>query len=232
MAILPILHYPDPRLRQRAEPVTTFDTALRQLVDDMAETMYSAPGVGLAAPQVGVSRRLFLVDIADEHRRDAAMAALITTPPAASCADILGIPPGRGRWLSVLHAAGVVTDGRATPRGVMCIAADGHFCRSLGERSIDDWLSARGVEHGTEPSWPEHPEWNRAGLKRADWLLPGGVYVEYAGMLDDTAYAERMASKVALAQATGIELLILTPADIPRLDSVLDRWASGPQTRV
>ncbi len=66
MAILPILHYPDPRLRQRAEPVTTFDTALRQLVDDMAETMYSAPGVGLAAPQVGVSRRLFLVDIADE----------------------------------------------------------------------------------------------------------------------------------------------------------------------
>ncbi len=173
-----------------------------------------------------------LADIADENRRDAAMAALITTPPAASCADILGIPPGRGRWLSVLHAAGVVTDGRATPRGVMCIAADGHFCRSLGERSIDDWLSARGVEHGTEPSWPEHPEWNRAGLKRADWLLPGGVYVEYAGMLDDTAYAERMASKVALAQATGIELLILTPADIPRLDSVLDRWASGPQTRV
>ena len=62
MAIRPILRYPDERLRIKAEPVTVFDDALRQLVDDMAETMYAAPGVGLAAPQVGESLRIFIVD--------------------------------------------------------------------------------------------------------------------------------------------------------------------------
>lgn len=64
MAIRTILRYPDKRLRTKAEPVTEFDAALKALVDDMAETMYAAPGVGLAAPQIGVSQRLFVVDVA------------------------------------------------------------------------------------------------------------------------------------------------------------------------
>jgi peptide deformylase len=64
MAIRPILHYPDKRLRIPGEPVEQFDEELAQLVADMAETMYAAPGVGLAAPQIGVSKRLFVIDIA------------------------------------------------------------------------------------------------------------------------------------------------------------------------
>jgi peptide deformylase len=64
MAIRPILHYPDKRLRIPGEPVTRFDAELRALVDDMAETMYAAPGVGLAAPQIGVPLRLFVIDVA------------------------------------------------------------------------------------------------------------------------------------------------------------------------
>ena len=64
MAVRPILHYPDKRLRNPGKPVTRFDAELRQLVDDMAETMYAAPGVGLAAPQIGVSLRLFVIDVA------------------------------------------------------------------------------------------------------------------------------------------------------------------------
>src|SRR5262245_59989114 len=64
MAIRTILHYPDKRLRNPGKPVTRFDAELRQLVDDMAETMYAAPGVGLAAPQIGVSLRLFVIDVA------------------------------------------------------------------------------------------------------------------------------------------------------------------------
>jgi peptide deformylase len=64
MAVRTILHYPDKRLRQLAEPVTRFDAELASLLDDMADTMYAAPGVGLAAPQIGVSLRLFLVDVA------------------------------------------------------------------------------------------------------------------------------------------------------------------------
>jgi peptide deformylase len=64
MAIRTILHYPDKRLRIPAKPVERFDDALRALVDDMAETMYAAPGVGLAAPQIGVPLRLFVIDVA------------------------------------------------------------------------------------------------------------------------------------------------------------------------
>jgi peptide deformylase len=64
MAVRPILHYPDKRLRNPGKPVTRFDVELRKLVDDMAETMYAAPGVGLAAPQIGVSLRLFVIDVA------------------------------------------------------------------------------------------------------------------------------------------------------------------------
>ena len=66
MAIRSILHYPDPRLRQKAEPVATITPAIQKLVDDMAETMYAAPGVGLAATQIGEPHRIFLVDVAGE----------------------------------------------------------------------------------------------------------------------------------------------------------------------
>ncbi|HEX9778049.1 MAG TPA: peptide deformylase [Geopsychrobacteraceae bacterium] len=62
MAVLEILHYPNPLLAERSLPVETFDEELRQLAADMAETMYDAPGVGLAAPQVGVLKRLAVID--------------------------------------------------------------------------------------------------------------------------------------------------------------------------
>jgi peptide deformylase len=64
MAIRTILHYPDKRLRNPGLPVEDFGSELQELVDDMAETMYAAPGVGLAAPQIGESKRLFIVDVA------------------------------------------------------------------------------------------------------------------------------------------------------------------------
>ena len=64
MALRNILEYPDPRLRTKAAPVTVFDAALSALIDDMLETMYAAPGIGLAAPQVSVARRIIVVDVA------------------------------------------------------------------------------------------------------------------------------------------------------------------------
>ncbi len=64
MALRQILHYPDPVLNIKGEPVTEFNAALKQLAEDMAETMYAAPGIGLAAPQVGVSKRLVVIDCA------------------------------------------------------------------------------------------------------------------------------------------------------------------------
>lgn len=66
MAILNILEYPDERLRVRAKPVEAVDDAIRRLIDDMFETMYVAPGVGLAAPQVNVAKRLIVMDISEE----------------------------------------------------------------------------------------------------------------------------------------------------------------------
>jgi peptide deformylase len=61
-----ILHYPDPRLREKGEHVATVTDEIKQLVDDMAETMYAAPGVGLAATQIGETVQIFVVDTAEE----------------------------------------------------------------------------------------------------------------------------------------------------------------------
>ena len=68
MAILSILRYPDVRLHKTAAPVTVFDAALKALVHDMAETMYSAPGIGLSATQVDVHKQVIVVDVSE--RRD------------------------------------------------------------------------------------------------------------------------------------------------------------------
>ncbi|HXK56359.1 MAG TPA: peptide deformylase [Gammaproteobacteria bacterium] len=67
MAILNILHFPDPRLRNRAKPVKQVDNSVRKLVSDMFETMYKAPGIGLAATQVDDSRQVIVIDISEEH---------------------------------------------------------------------------------------------------------------------------------------------------------------------
>jgi peptide deformylase len=67
MAILPILLYPDPRLHKVAAPVARVDDPVRNLVRDMAQTMYSAPGVGLAATQVDVHKRVIVIDISPTH---------------------------------------------------------------------------------------------------------------------------------------------------------------------
>ncbi len=73
MALLPILEFPDPRLRTRAEPVHTFDASLQQLVADMFQTMYDANGVGLAATQVNVHQRVLVADMSDERNQPLAL---------------------------------------------------------------------------------------------------------------------------------------------------------------
>lgn len=70
MALLDILTYPDPRLAKKSLPVEAVDDEIRQLIDDMLETMYDAEGVGLAAPQIGVLKRIIVVDCADRHTED------------------------------------------------------------------------------------------------------------------------------------------------------------------
>lgn len=76
MAVREILHYPDPRLKQKARRVTEFNDALKQLADDMVETMYAAPGVGLAAPQVGELKRLIVLDCSAKDEADDLLVAV------------------------------------------------------------------------------------------------------------------------------------------------------------
>jgi peptide deformylase len=73
MALLPILEFPDPRLRTRAQPVEQVDAPLRKLIDDMFETMYAAPGIGLAATQVNVPKRVLVLDVSETRKEPLAL---------------------------------------------------------------------------------------------------------------------------------------------------------------
>ena len=73
MAILDILHFPDARLRNVAKPVAQVDDKVRQLIDDMFETMYQAPGIGLAAIQVDEPRRVIVIDISEDRSQPLAL---------------------------------------------------------------------------------------------------------------------------------------------------------------
>jgi peptide deformylase len=69
MSLLKILEYPHPRLRIKAVPVKAVDDAIRQLIDDMLETMYAAPGIGLAATQVDIHKRLLVLDVSEDQQQ-------------------------------------------------------------------------------------------------------------------------------------------------------------------
>lgn len=69
MSRLDILEYPDPRLRTKAQPVSVFDASLQSLIDNMFETMYEAPGIGLAASQVNVHKQLLVLDVSEEKNQ-------------------------------------------------------------------------------------------------------------------------------------------------------------------
>lgn len=86
MALLDILEFPDPRLRTKARPVTEFDQALSTLIDDMFDTMYAAPGIGLAATQIDVHKRLLVIDVSED--RDQPL--VFINPEVTVLADELG----------------------------------------------------------------------------------------------------------------------------------------------
>ena len=73
MSLLNILHYPDPRLRTRAEAVGEVNDNIRRIVDDMFETMYDAPGIGLAATQVDIHQRIIVIDVSEEKNQPLAL---------------------------------------------------------------------------------------------------------------------------------------------------------------
>ena len=99
MSLREILSFPDPRLAMKAEPVDVVDEEIRTLIDDMFETMYDAHGVGLAAPQVGVLKRVIVVDCGERASEDSDDdAALAPREPVAVVNPEVASAEGRIRW--------------------------------------------------------------------------------------------------------------------------------------
>jgi peptide deformylase len=109
MALLPILHYPDERLHRVAAPVETINDEIRQLVRDMAQTMYAAPGIGLAATQVDVHKQVIVLDISESHDQLLVLInpELLETRGEAECEEGCLSVPGiyetvrRAEWIKV-----------------------------------------------------------------------------------------------------------------------------------
>jgi hypothetical protein len=150
------------------------------------------------------------------EERDRRIRALMAMPPVETIKHVLR----QKDWLGTLQAAGLVGETWRPSLGTWCHASDGHLCRSLLEKAIDDWFTTNGVPHEPEPRWPRHDEFNPSGAKRADWLLHDGTYVECAGMLEDKGYANKIAQKQQLARTLGIPLIVVGPTDMHRLASI------------
>lgn len=128
------------------------------------------------------------------------------------------LPFGARDWLGVLQAVGIVGSAWRPSKGTWCRAEDGHRCRSLLEKSIDDWFHRHGVVHEPEPLWPRHETLNPSGRKRADWRLVDGTFVGCAGLLTDRDYARKIEAKRLLAECHGIPLIVVGSSDVTRLE--------------
>ena len=125
MALLNILEYPDPRLKKVASRVTAFTPDIERLVADMAETMYAAPGVGLAATQVDVHKRIIVIDISDtkDQLRVFVNPELVAADGEAECEEgCLSVP---GYYDKVVRAATVTVRAQDARGETFEIAADG-----------------------------------------------------------------------------------------------------------
>ncbi|PRY70257.1 peptide deformylase [Glaciihabitans tibetensis] len=188
MAVLPILITGDPVLHTVASPITDFDEPLRSLVEDMFETMEAAPGVGLAGPQVGVGRRIFVFNWADDSgklwRGAAINPELWISPPLIGAADedddsegCLSIPgerfPLRRSELAILRAV----DANNVP---FEIRAEGWLARIFQHEfdHLDGILYADRLEH-------LHSKAATKAIRKSGWGRPGESWMPGVDNLDD-----------------------------------------------
>ena len=146
--ILPILEYPDPRLKKVASPVTVFGPEIERLVRDMAETMYEAPGIGLAATQVDVHRRVIVIDISEtrDQLRVFVNPELLEAEGEAECEEgCLSVP---GYYDKVTRAASIRVRAQNERGETFELATDGllavciqHEMDHLSGKVFVDYLS-------------------------------------------------------------------------------------------
>ena len=149
MAVLSILEFPDPCLRTRAEPVSTFDAPLQQLVVDMFETMYRAHGVGLAATQVNVHQRVLVADMSDGRDEPLALINPQILEKAGSQVYQEGCLSFPGMYADVTRALSVKVRAQNVHGGEIIVQADGplavciqHEMDHLDGKVFVDYLSA------------------------------------------------------------------------------------------
>jgi len=133
MAVLPISEFPDAVLRRKADAVGTIDATLQRLIDDMIQTMYDAPGIGLAAPQVGVSLQLFVVDVTSGREAHGLMTfinpEIITTEGRVQEDEgCLSLPGVYGPTARAAHA---VLRGMNRTGEIVEVAAEGLLARAF-----------------------------------------------------------------------------------------------------
>lgn len=146
MALLSILRYPDPRLHKVAQPVTEFDQALKQLVRDMAETMYAAPGVGLAATQVDVHRQVIVIDTSEAHDDLQVLInpRILSEAGSQVCEEgCLSVP---GVYEDVRRAERVLVEARDAEGIVRTIDAEGLLAVCI-QHEMDHLMGRVFVEH-------------------------------------------------------------------------------------
>ncbi len=145
MALLPILEYPDPRLKKVAAPVSSFTPEVAKLVRDMAETMYSAPGVGLAATQVDVHKRIIVIDVS-ETKDDLLVLVnpeLVAAEGEEECEEgCLSVP---GYYDKVTRAARIIVRARdergepfeRTAQGLLAVCIQHEMDHLIGRMFVD-----------------------------------------------------------------------------------------------
>ena len=148
MALLPVLHYPDSRLRTKAKPVDAVDDRIRRLIDDLLETMYHAPGVGLAATQVNVHKRVLVVDVSENRDQPHAFVNPViefaegTQEREEGCLSVPGFfePVERAEHIRV---AALDREGKAftmEAKGLLAVCIQ-HECDHLEGKLFVDYLS-------------------------------------------------------------------------------------------
>lgn len=143
MGLRTIVTLPDPVLRRKARPVSTFDKNLQALVDDMIETMRAAPGVGLAAPQVGVSERLIVVEYAEPPEDEAEP----TVPADAAGSQVSPAKPVKPKLYVMLNPE-IVKTSQETVSGVEgCLSIPG----LVGEVERFSMIQVRGLNRRGQP---------------------------------------------------------------------------------
>lgn len=134
------------------------------------------------------------------------------------------IKPGEWPWMKLLADAGMINDGLRTSRGTAIPALDGHLCRSLHEKAVDDFFHQHGIAHEQEPHYPHDLVLNPNTRRRADWVLADGTFVEMWGLHGDTAYDEKTEEKLVLAKKNGLRLVGLKRSDVQKLPEIFREW--------